>query len=119
MQPQVVIRMLRDADGQLRRVRIHWFVRSVEGPAKTPGPGNSPEALAAYPGGHPHLPGARGHIACQKARTSVEPELRNGVWHPCPHSDDPRAVSCPECQATPEFKTMMKRLEELVPTPTA
>jgi hypothetical protein len=70
-------------------------------------------------GQHPLLPGAKGYIACQKSRTSVEPELRNGVWYPCPHTDDVRAASCPECLETPEAKAMLKTLEEIIPTPKA
>jgi hypothetical protein len=114
MTPQVVIRMLPDKSGW---VRIHWFVREPKGPIQTL-PSRDP-TYAQLPDGHPMKPGTRGYIACQRSRTTVTPELKNGVWHPCPHSDDVRAATCPECLATEEAKAMLANLAEIEPNPTS
>ncbi len=103
----VVIRMLPDKSG---RVRIHWFVRDPAGPAETPS-GSLPSKPKPT-----IIEGSRGRIACQPNRDSVTPSTnRSGQIEPCCHTDDPRAATCPECQATDEYKQAMEYLESLAP----
>lgn len=98
---QAVMRMLPDG-----RVRIHWFMRCPDGPIKTPGAVH-PTPYGPLPLGH-----AQGRIACQPALDSVLPQWRNGEAWLCTHTDDPRAATCPQCKATPEYVQAMKQIEE-------
>jgi hypothetical protein len=106
---QTVIRMLPEPgpDG-LRRVRIHFFVHDDKGPAKTP-------AGAVMSNWGPfHFPGSVGFIACKPKQSNITPQVVAGTVEPTVHSNDARAVTCPECMATDAYKDMMKRLAELV-----
>jgi hypothetical protein len=96
----ILIRMLPD----MIHVRHHWFCRTEAGPAETPS-----GHLGPYKVG-----GVRGYIACQKSRESITPlMLPGGQVEPLHFTDDARAATCPECQATPEFEAMMAQLEKL------
>lgn len=94
--------------GGQRRVRIHYFVRDPEGPVRLPG------KEQATPFGLVRLGYGVGRIACQPARENILPRVEAGVMRVVPHSDDPRAVSCPECQATAQYAEHMNRLAELL-----
>ena len=102
---QVEIKLLPDGSG---RVRIHWFVRDPKGPIKTAGSTTLP-ALGPLT-----LGGAMGRLACNAAIKDVAPQFSGGVWRPCVCSDDVRAVSCPECQAVPEYETERLKLKEIL-----
>lgn len=52
---------------------------------------------------------SRGRLACDPSR-SFAPELRGGAVVVTMRSDDPRAVSCPKCIATAEYKEAMFKL---------
>ncbi len=93
--------MLPDGSG---RVRIHFFVHDEKGPA--PISAGSLTHAQGFP--------MRGRIACQPERMSIMPEVTASVIRPVVHSNDARAVTCPECQATDDYKAMMKDLAELV-----
>ena len=43
-------------------------------------------------------PPQKGYIACQKALTSIVPQMVNGKWQPVPCSAEVGAVTCPECK---------------------
>lgn len=105
---QVVIKLLPDGSG---RVRIHWFCRDDKGPIRTA------EAVTMSALGPVRLGGATGRIACQPQRKSVAPEVNGLVTTPCVHSDDARAVTCPECMKTPEYAAAMKAYSEIMETP--
>jgi hypothetical protein len=98
-----VIRLLKDGT---RRVLIHWFCRAPGGAATA--------ANALIPDGPKVAQGpVRGYIACQKARASLAPQKVGADSEPCTHSDDVRAVTCPDCIATKEFAEMMDVLAQL------
>lgn len=104
---QVVIKLLPDGSG---RVRIHWFMRTEDGPIET-------LASITQTGMGPiKLGGAKGRIACSPSKTSVAPLVQGGQTTPCCCSDDPRVVTCPECRAVPEFAEMEKQLAEILET---
>ncbi len=86
MSRSVMVRLLPD-----RRVRIHYFVRDDAGIVK------NPVRIEQTVLGPMTLGGARGYLACQPRQDSVLPRVHGGVIHPCVHSDDPRAATCPEC----------------------
>ncbi len=101
----VLIRLLPDRSG---RVRIHWFERTADGPVQTQA--NSVQTAL----GTVKLGGAKGRIACQPARKEVTPSLIGSEWEPCVHSDDPRAVTCPECMGKDGFKAAMQELKDIL-----
>jgi hypothetical protein len=91
----IIIRMLPDKSG---RRRIHWFQRQVDGPLATQGQ----QQLTLI--GPMQLGGAKGRIVCQGPNATLDKSTAGNV-EPVAHSDDPRAVTCPECKATQEFQT--------------
>lgn len=105
MSRTVEIKILPDGTG---RVRIHWFQVLDGGPIKMPS-----GTIETQYGPLIHV-GPPGRIACQPERTSVLPQEQNGVTLLTCHSDEPRAVTCPECMATPEFKIAMQKIAELL-----
>ena len=90
------------------RVRIHYFARHDAGPIRQPG------QTQQTPLGQVKLGYGVGHIACMPQRKDILPKVEGGVTKIVPHSDDPRAVTCPECMATDEFNAHMARLAELL-----
>jgi hypothetical protein len=107
MKQQVVIRMLKDGTG---RVCIHFFVHDDRGPAVTP----AAEVRTAV--GTVQIGGSTGYIACQPQRADVTPRMVGNTIQPLPHSNDGRAVTCPECMATEAYKEWMKGLEDVLET---
>lgn len=111
MSRTVELRVLPDG-----RVRIHWFMFDQAGPVSLPH--GTTKSGVAMGGSLPDENGdycSRGRIVCQPQRTSILPEKgRRGITRPVVHSDDPRAVTCPECQATEEWKAAMANLKELL-----
>lgn len=93
-------------------VKIHFFVHSEKGPIRT-----APNAELILQGVQnkiaipaPMQGGASGFIACQPMRKSLGGQMHGGRAELCPCSDEVRAVTCQECQATEAFK---KAAEEL------
>jgi hypothetical protein len=93
------------------RVCVHLFVVDEAGPFIEPhvlhpviGEDGQPikQQLSAKP--------TRGRLACDKKR-KVAPVVRAGVTTVTLRSDDPRAVSCPRCKASPEYAAIMVKLE--------
>lgn len=106
MSSPVVIRVLPDGSG---RVRIHYFVTDPKGPVRTTG------RTAAAPGvGVIVLGGAEGYVACQPGLTSIQPVFKNGEIWPLAHSNEARAVTCPECRATEAWKKTMEQIEQML-----
>lgn len=109
---RVQVKLLKDGSG---RVCHHWFERIDEGPMTVP--------YALHPGrdagGVPDgtlVPGpAKGRIACSPKSTTILPQQRGDMIFTLPHSDDPRAVTCPECKATAGYKAALAEIESLVP----
>lgn len=93
------------------RVCIHLFVRDVRGPIMEPHvlhPALDEQGapikrqLVALP--------TRGRLACDPRRT-VAPVNRSNVTTVTPRTDDPRAVTCPRCQASAEYKALMSEIQ--------
>lgn len=89
------------------KVAIHLFIEDEVGPILEPAvtcmadvevDGNVVKQLSVRP--------TRGRLACNPRRT-VAPTTRNGVTTVTPRSGDPRAVTCPKCIASRDYKTMM------------
>lgn len=91
-----------------RRVRIHWFMRTDDGPIQT---GSMVASTALGP---MVLGGSRGKIVCQPKRTTLTSPMVLGRYQPCPCSDDVRAVTCDLCAATPEYKRAVEELAEIL-----
>lgn len=101
---RVVIRMLPDKSG---RVCIHYFVHSREGPANTPG-----GMVGPFP-----FPGSQGYIACSPKTERVTPRVgADGTTTPVCHSNEARAVTCPKCRETREWKETMAQIESTLDT---
>src|SRR5215467_9714350 len=100
----VTIRLLPDGSG---RVRIHWYVKFKGGPIKS-----------VAQNGVINFPASEGKIACSP---DLGPSVRlsDGSMQLTHRSDDPRAVTCPECMATQEFKDAMAEIGAAVPVSTA
>lgn len=54
----------------------------------------------------------RGRLACNSRRNPTA-TTRNGVTTVTPRTDDYRAVTCPKCIASAEYKAAKAKLEEL------
>lgn len=103
---QVIVRLLPDKSG---RVRIHWFERTDQGPIQTDGVVQPTQA------GLVRLGFAKGRISCRPNDTALG-GTQGAAYVPTVHSDDVRAVTCPECMATEEFKAMIKSMEDILET---
>jgi len=103
----IVIRLLPDGSG---RVRIHWFERCDDGPIETL------QRSEPTPIGPLRLGGAKGRIACRPEQKSLSQTTREGQYQPTVHSDDVRAVTCPECQATEAYKKTVQDLADILET---
>lgn len=99
------------------KVCIHLFVRDEAGPFVEPhvlhpviGPDGQPrkQELKARR--------TRGRLACSATRT-VAPVTRNGVTTVTARSDDPHAVTCHKCIASPFYKEAMAVIETPQPEP--
>jgi len=100
----VEIKRLPDGSG---RVRVHWIVPDQNGPLLT--------STSAVPSdqGIKLTPGIRVRIAClPRQDTFSELTSDNGVKLTL-RSDDPRAVTCPECQKTSEYQAARRLIEEI------
>jgi hypothetical protein len=62
------------------------------------------------------IQGAQGYIACNKRQNTVLPQQQGDRTLLCCHTNEARAVTCPECQKTPEWTKMMAIYEDLVET---
>jgi hypothetical protein len=93
------------------KVRIHWFERALDGPATTP------SGMTTGAEGRLQVGPVRGRIACMPTQANVAPQTKGGVIRLVCHSDEPRAVTCPECMATENFKTALANLNELLQQP--
>jgi hypothetical protein len=102
MKRVIAIKMLPDGSG---RVVIHWLIRG-EGPITTP------RSEIRTPAGPRMGGGVTGKIACQPERKSALPEVKGGEILMFHYSDDCRAVTCPDCMATPEFARQMELLSK-------
>ncbi len=101
----VTVRVLKDpATGAFRKVRIHYFHRTPDGHITTPG-----KKVHGV-----RLGGAKGYIACNKAIASVAAQTKGGVINLVVHSDDPRAVTCPECLASDDHKKRMAEYSDIL-----
>lgn len=98
----VVMRLLPPNATGTRHVRVCWFMRDENGPVQNPSGEIQTKA------GPITVDGLRGKIACQPARTSVAPRFDGVETHLCINSEDPRATTCPQCKATPEYKSAME-----------
>lgn len=94
------------------RACIHLFVRDNKGPFVEP--------HALYPAidhtgqvikGKLIARPTRGRLACNPKRT-VAPVVRDGVVTVTQRTDDARAVTCPKCIASSEYRETMERLKE-------
>lgn len=94
------------------KVRIHYFVHDDAGPIRTPG-----KVIAMTPLGPLRAGGVKGYIACQPKRDSALPgRVAGGEIQVMPHSNEARAVTCPECKATDVWKKTMALLGETLET---
>ncbi len=100
-----VRRVLKDG-----RIRIHWFERLPDGPIKT-------GALTSLtPSGRPLvIGGATGRIACMPGldRIGLVPMPKTNQLQLVEHSDDVRAVTCPECMATEGYKEVVRAMADV------
>lgn len=82
------------------RVCIHLFVQDERGLFTEPN--------ALHMGADRKLVGkpTRGRLACDPKRV-LRPVARGGVTTVTPRTDDPRAVTCPKCEKSPEYVKIM------------
>lgn len=89
------------------RACIHLFVRDARGPFV------EPHVLHPAPDGERRLVArpTRGRLACDPRR-KVAPVTRGGVTTLTMRTDDPRAVTCPKCAASRDWRDLMDQLEK-------
>jgi hypothetical protein len=92
------------------RVYIHLFVRDEQGIITEPHVIRPVSQEEMEAGRNIEVGPARGRLACDPKRT-VSPKTHNGVTTITPRSDDPRAVNCPKCMASVDYKSMMARIQ--------
>lgn len=95
------------------RVCIHLFVRDEAGPIVEPHVLHQRMVDGQPVKGKLDALPTRGRLACDHART-VAPVTRGGVTVVTPRTDDPRAVSCPSCKRSDDYKVLMASLGEAV-----
>ena len=88
------------------RLRIHWFKVCSSGPIKTP------EGMIQTSIGAKQVGGVQGMIACNPEQNNLGPVQKGMDTLMCLRSDDPRAVTCPECMATEDFKKAVVQVAE-------
>jgi hypothetical protein len=102
----IELKLLPDGTG---RIRIHWLVRDPVGKIAIQ------SRVIETSWGPKVMEGQRWRMACQPHLASIAPQQQGDKTVPYPCSDDPRAVTCPECMKTEEFEKARQELEELVP----
>ncbi len=102
----VVVRRLKDDPN---RVVIHWLIRESDGPIQING------TVIKSTIGAIKIEPSRWRMACNPSLTSTASQRVGADNVLTLHSDDARAVTCPECKATKEWSEMMAYLAELVP----
>lgn len=98
---QVVVRLLPDGSG---RVCLHWIYEDKDGPIETV------DSVVQTSAGPKLLGARRWRMACCPQLTNIDPKREGVRIIPWQRSDDPRAVTCPRCMATDEFKARMEFL---------
>lgn len=88
------------------RVCIHWLVLDENGPIRTHRQmmvGRSASIVDKL---------RRWKIVCRPEQNSVNPQRRGDQTLMCMHSDDIRAVTCPDCRATKEALALLDSYNE-------
>jgi hypothetical protein len=88
------------------KVCIHLFVRDETGEFVEPHvlhPAAEPGKVIAKP--------TRGRLACDPKRNPAT-MMRGNVTIVTPHTDDPRAATCPKCQASPDYANLLSRCNQ-------
>lgn len=94
------------------RVVMHWLMPHPEGPIV-----RAPAVKMSNRGPRQITKGIRGRIACRPALASDLPSGTPEHMALLFRSEEPRAVDCPACMATPEYRAAMAALEKpAVPT---
>ena len=93
------------------RIRIHWFQWDDEGPIQLHQSTTMTFLGPMRLGGNIVTGKNRGRIACMPEQKTIQPIMTNGIVKPLAHSDDPRAVTCDLCMATPLFATALQEIE--------
>lgn len=94
------------------RVCIHLFVQDPRGPFV--------ELHVLHPvikdgvvqRGQVEARPTRGRLACDPKRNPAV-LVRNKVTTITPHTDDPRAATCPKCRASKEYESMMAKFRQI------
>jgi hypothetical protein len=94
-----------------RRVCHHFFVHDEAAPVKTP----ARAAMTAF--GPVRMGGSRGYIACMGKEAAVTPQVERDRVIPRSHTNEARAVTCPGCMQSAEWKETMARIRERAGTP--
>jgi hypothetical protein len=84
------------------RPLIHWFIYDANGPIK------NPTGKIKSGQGEIEIQGARGRLACRPWQNTVQPQIApDGEILMCLNTGEALATTCPECQATEEYKAVM------------
>jgi hypothetical protein len=100
------IKLIPDGTG---RVCIHYFHKEANGHVRTP------SALMPSTIGLLRVGGEAGRIACDASLRTVTPQTRGNELQVCPHTDDPRAATCPACLKTPLWREAMLEIGAELP----
>ena len=96
------------------RISIHLFVVDPSGKVV-----ENYVVLPAYDGDgnqvkqHTTCGPARGRIACDPKIANVQPVTKGNVTTVFHRTTDPRAVSCPKCKSSDDYKQMMAELKRI------
>ena len=103
MIPPLVVKTLKDG-----RACIHWFKHDPKGPIQT----SADVAISSL--GPIKIGGATGKIVCHPEQNTVSSQWDGNELRMCLNSDDVRAVTCPACIETDEYKEQSKALDEII-----
>lgn len=92
------------------RVCIHLFVKDERGSFVEPHVLHQKVKDGVVVKGELDARPTRGRLACDPKRT-VAPVTRGSIVTVTPRTDDPRAVTCPKCLASPECTELLKIIE--------
>ncbi len=90
------------------KICIHLFVRDERGPFTEPHVLYPTKAPSGENNGQLEAHPTRGRLACDCKR-SVAPVTRGNEVTVTHRTEEPGAVTCPKCKASPEYQRMTKK----------
>lgn len=89
------------------KAMVHYLISSENGPIETP-------LRTEMTGmGRMNFGGFKGYKACDPLQNTILPQNRGGQTFLCIAVTEPRAVTCPACKETPDYRNQMAMIGQL------